>query len=38
VGASREMVNRVLKELTDGSYIAINKKVIFLKRKLPHKF
>jgi CRP/FNR family transcriptional regulator, cyclic AMP receptor protein len=38
VGASREMVNRVLKELTDGGYVTINKKVIFIKRKLPHKF
>jgi CRP/FNR family cyclic AMP-dependent transcriptional regulator len=38
VGASREMVNRVLKELTDGGYIEIVKKVIHIQRKLPHKF
>jgi CRP/FNR family cyclic AMP-dependent transcriptional regulator len=38
VGASREMVNRVLKELTSGGYISITKKTIALKRKLPAKF
>lgn len=35
VGASREMVNRVLKELSAGGYIGITKKVITIKKKLP---
>ncbi len=38
VGASREMVNRVLKELVAGGYIAIKQKVIVIKRVLPAKF
>jgi len=36
VGASREMVSRILKELKTGGYIEINKKHIVIKEKLPH--
>ncbi|MDD3352354.1 Crp/Fnr family transcriptional regulator [Zoogloea sp.] len=36
VGASREMVNRILRDLTAGGYIEIEHQRILLKRKLPH--
>ncbi|MFC1523903.1 Crp/Fnr family transcriptional regulator [Thermodesulfobacteriota bacterium] len=36
VGSSREMVSRVLKELTNGGYIASSKKIIEIKKKLPY--
>lgn len=36
VGASREMVSRVMKELRTGGYIEIHKKHIVIKEKLPH--
>ncbi|MEO8134894.1 MAG: Crp/Fnr family transcriptional regulator [Betaproteobacteria bacterium] len=35
VGASRDMVSRILKELVDGGYIAIESKIITICRKLP---
>ncbi len=38
VGASRSMVNRILKELTAGGYIAISREKIELKRPLPNKW
>jgi CRP/FNR family transcriptional regulator, cyclic AMP receptor protein len=38
VGASREMVNRVLKELVEGGYISIKQKIITIKRTLPARF
>ena len=36
VGASREMVSRILKELRTGGYIEVQKKHIVIKEKLPH--
>ena len=36
VGASREMVSRILKELRTGGYIEIHNKHIVIKEKLPH--
>ncbi len=36
VGSSREMVSRILKELSVGEYIAIKKKVITIKKELPY--
>ena len=36
VGASREMVSRILKELKTGGYIEVKKKHIVIKEKLPH--
>ncbi len=36
VGSSREMVSRVLKELTVGGYISSSKKVITINKKLPY--
>lgn len=36
VGASREMVSRILKDLTKGGYITINNKYITIQEKLPH--
>lgn len=35
VGASREMVNRILRELVAGDYLEIHHQYILLKRKLP---
>ena len=35
VGASREMVNRILRELVAGEYIEIHNQHILIKRKLP---
>lgn len=35
VGASREMVNRILRDLVVGGYIAVENHAIVLKRKLP---
>ncbi len=35
VGASREMVSRILKDLTSGGYIEVEDKKITIKRKLP---
>lgn len=35
VGASREMVSRILKDLTRGGYITIEKKIITINTKLP---
>jgi CRP/FNR family cyclic AMP-dependent transcriptional regulator len=35
VGASREMVSRILKDLSDGGYIAVQRDRIILHRKLP---
>lgn len=36
VGASREMVSRILNELIRGDYISVEKKVITLHKKLPY--
>jgi CRP/FNR family cyclic AMP-dependent transcriptional regulator len=38
VGASREMVSRVLKELERGGYVSLGVRQITLHRKLPSKF
>lgn len=35
VGASREMVSRILKDLSTGGYITVNKKNITINEKLP---
>ena len=35
VGASREMVSRILKDLTTGGYIKIEDKRITISKKLP---
>jgi CRP/FNR family cyclic AMP-dependent transcriptional regulator len=35
VGASREMVSRILKDLADGGYIAVQRDRIIVNRKLP---
>jgi len=35
VGASREMVNKIMKELSKGGYIVIEKKSLRIERKLP---
>ena len=36
VGASREMVSRILKDLSVGGYISIENKTITINEKLPH--
>ncbi len=36
IGASREMVSRILKDLTVGGYISVDKKSITINEKLPH--
>jgi len=36
VGASREMVSRILKDLTKGGYITVKNKYITIQEKLPH--
>jgi CRP/FNR family cyclic AMP-dependent transcriptional regulator len=36
VGASREMVSRILKDLSVGGYITIESKSITINEKLPH--
>ena len=36
VGASREMVSRILNELSRGDYISVDKKIITILRKLPY--
>lgn len=38
VGASREMVSRIVSELKNGGYIEKNKGVLQLKRSLPYQF
>jgi CRP/FNR family cyclic AMP-dependent transcriptional regulator len=35
VGASREMVNRILRDLVAGGYIEIEQQRILLRKKLP---
>lgn len=35
VGASREMINKIMKELTKGGYISIGNKTLTIERKLP---
>lgn len=35
VGASREMINKIMHELTKGSYIAIQDKTLRIERSLP---
>jgi len=36
VGASREMVSRILKDLREGGYIEIHERQITLREQLPH--
>lgn len=36
VGASREMVSRIMKDLTKGGYITVEGRQMFIKEKLPH--
>ena len=36
VGSSREMVSRVMKELSQGNYVTVNNKLIEINRKLPY--
>jgi len=36
VGASREMVNRILKDLSEGGYITVGRDRITIARTLPH--
>lgn len=36
VGASREMVTRIMRELTDGGYLSTEKKTITIHKKLPY--
>lgn len=36
VGASREMVSRIMKDLITGGYIQVKNKTIVIPRKLPH--
>jgi len=38
IGSSREMVTRILKALTSGSYISVDRKRITIKKKLPAAF
>ncbi|MCU0597102.1 MAG: Crp/Fnr family transcriptional regulator [Desulfobacterota bacterium] len=38
IGSSREMVTRILKALTSGGYISVDKKRITIKRKFPASF
>lgn len=38
VGASREMVSRILNELRKGDYVSIERKRVTLKRKLPDRW
>ena len=38
IGSSREMVTRILKALTSGSYISVDRKRITIKKKLPASF
>lgn len=38
VGASREMVSRILNELRKGNYVSIERKRVTLKRKLPERW
>jgi CRP/FNR family transcriptional regulator, cyclic AMP receptor protein len=35
VGASREMINKIMHELTKGGYVTISDKVMFINKKLP---
>lgn len=36
VGSSREMISRVMKELSNGGYISVDKKIIVINGKLPY--
>jgi len=38
IGSSREMVARILKELSIGGYITIDKKIIYTQKPLPEHF
>ncbi|MEQ1558286.1 MAG: Crp/Fnr family transcriptional regulator [Methyloglobulus sp.] len=38
VGSGREVISRILKQLETGEYLAIDKKIITLKKKLPNGF
>ena len=35
VGASKEMINKVMKELTKGAYVVIEDKTLRIEKKLP---
>ncbi len=36
IGSSREMISRVMKELTSGGYVSVVKKIIVINGKLPY--
>ena len=38
VGASRSMINRIMKDLSEGGYIAVSRKEIVLQRDLPKRW
>lgn len=38
VGASREMVSRILKDLADGGYVAVQRGCMIVNRKLPSRW
>ena len=38
VACSREMISRVFKELTDGGYIRVENRRIYIDRRLPARF
>ncbi len=38
VGASREMVSRILKDLADGGYVAVQRDCMIVNRKLPSRW
>jgi CRP/FNR family cyclic AMP-dependent transcriptional regulator len=38
IGGSREMVSRIIKELTAGGYISIESKHVIVHKKLPAKW
>ncbi|MGZ8904044.1 MAG: helix-turn-helix domain-containing protein, partial [Methylobacter sp.] len=35
VGSSREMINKIMKELTKGGYVVIKDKTLRIENKLP---
>jgi CRP/FNR family cyclic AMP-dependent transcriptional regulator len=35
VGSSREMINKIMKELTKGGYMVIKDKTLRIEKKLP---
>jgi CRP/FNR family cyclic AMP-dependent transcriptional regulator len=35
IGASREMISLIIKDLTTGGYVSVNRKKIVINKKLP---